>query len=307
VEDQEKTTFITPFGAFCYLTMPFGLKNAGATYQRGIQKCLYPQLEQNMEAYVDDIVIKTQKLEDLISNLVKTSDNLRKFNMKLNPEKCTFGMPSEKLLEYMVSHHRIDPNPEKVSVLMNMTPPESLLDVQKLTGCMAALSRFISRLDVRGLPFFKLLKKHDKFQWTEEAQKAFEEPKRYLITPPTLVALEPHKILQLYISATNNVVSTAIVVELEESGSTRKVQHPVYFISEVLSDSKTKYFHIMKLTYALLITSHKLSHYFQAHQIEVHTSSTLREVLHNKEPHARLPNGQSSWQCTTLSSRHEQQ
>jgi hypothetical protein len=83
--------------------------------------------------------------------------------MKLNSDKCTFGVPLEKLLGYMVSYHGIDPNPKKVSAITKMKPPESLHDVKKLTGCMATLSRFISRLDVRGLPFFKLLKKQDKF------------------------------------------------------------------------------------------------------------------------------------------------
>jgi hypothetical protein len=86
------------------------------------------------------------------------------------------------------------------------------------------------------------------------------------------VAPEPHKNLQLYISATSNVVSMVIVIERGESDSNRKIQYLIYFISEVLSDSKTHYFHIMKLAYALLITSCKLSHYFQPHQIKVHTS-----------------------------------
>jgi hypothetical protein len=147
---------------------------------------------------VDDVVIKTRNSEDPISDLAEAFDNLRKFGMKLNPEKCTFSVPSEKLLGYMVSHRGIDPNPEKISAIMNMKPPQSLHDVQKLTGCMAALSRFISRLSVRGLPFFKLLKKQDKFQWTEEVQEAFEELKGYLTTLPTLVAPEPDKVLQLY-------------------------------------------------------------------------------------------------------------
>jgi hypothetical protein len=95
----------------------------------------------------------------------------------------------------MVSHHGIDPNLEKILAIMNLTPPESLRDVQKLIGCMAALSWFISRLNARGLPFFKLLRKQDIFQWTEEAQEAFEELKRYMTTPPTLVAPEPHEVL----------------------------------------------------------------------------------------------------------------
>jgi hypothetical protein len=112
--------------------------------------------------------------------------------------------------------------------------------------------------------------------------------KKYLMTPSTPVTLKPHENLQLYISATNNVVSTAIIVEQGESDTNRKIQYLVYFISEVLSDSKTRYFHILKLAYALLITSHKLSHYFQVHQIEVHTSSTLGEILNNREATAKI-------------------
>jgi hypothetical protein len=158
VQDQIKTSFITPFGAFCYTTMPFRLKSVGATYHRGIQWCLHSQLGHNVEAYVHDVVVKTQE-EGLISDLAETFNNLRQFKMKLNPKKCTFGVPFGKLLGYMVSHRGIDPNPDKVSAITKMKLPERLHDVQKLMGCMAALSRFILQLGVRGLPFFKLLKK----------------------------------------------------------------------------------------------------------------------------------------------------
>jgi hypothetical protein len=112
------------------------------------------------------VVVKTRKEEGLIFDLAETFDSMRKFKMKLNPEKCTFGIPSGKLLGYIVSRRSIDSNPEKVSAITKMKPPESLHDVHKLMGCMTALSRFISRLGIRGLSFFKLLKKHDKFQWT---------------------------------------------------------------------------------------------------------------------------------------------
>jgi hypothetical protein len=139
--------------------MPFGLKTTGTTYQRGIQQCLHSQLGCNTKAYVDDVVVKPREDEGLISELAETFDNLRKFQMKLNLEKCTFGVPLGKLLGYMVSRHGIDPNPEKVSAITKMKLPESLHDVQKLTRCMATLSRFISRLSVRGLPFFNILKK----------------------------------------------------------------------------------------------------------------------------------------------------
>jgi hypothetical protein len=102
-EDKIKTSFITLFGAFYYMTMPFRLKSAGATYQTSIQWCLHMQLGRNVEAYVDDVVVKTPEEEGLISDLVETFDNLRKFKMKLNPEMCTFEVPSGKLLKYMVS------------------------------------------------------------------------------------------------------------------------------------------------------------------------------------------------------------
>jgi hypothetical protein len=144
--------------------MSFGLKSVGAMYQRGIQRCLHTQLGCNTESYIEDIVVKTQEDEGLISDLAETFDNLRKFKMKLNHEKCTFGVPSGKLLRYMVYRRGIDPNPEKVSTITKMNPPKSLHDVQKLMGCMIALSMFISRLNVRGgVPFFKLLKKQEKF------------------------------------------------------------------------------------------------------------------------------------------------
>jgi hypothetical protein len=129
-EDQIKTSFITPFGAFCYTTMGFGLKSTGATYQRGIHLCLHSQIGCNTEAYIDDVVVNTWEDEGLISDLAKTFDNLRKFKMKL--------------LGYMVSHHGINPNQEKVSAITKMKPPEILQDIQKLTGCMASLSRFTS-------------------------------------------------------------------------------------------------------------------------------------------------------------------
>jgi hypothetical protein len=128
-EDEIKTSFITPFGAFCYTTMPFGLKSVGATYQRDIQWCLYSQLGRNAKAYVDDVVVKTQEEEGLISDLAETFDNLRKFKMKLNLEKCTFSVPSGKLLGYIVSRHDIDPNPEKAMTITKMKPLESLHDV----------------------------------------------------------------------------------------------------------------------------------------------------------------------------------
>jgi hypothetical protein len=144
LEDQIKTSFITSFGTFYYTSMPFGLKSTGATYQRGIQQCLHSQHGCNAKAYIDDVVVKTWEDEGLISDLAETFDIIRKFKMKLNPDKRTFRVPLGKLLGYMLSHHGIDPNPEMVLAITKMKLPKSLHDIQKLTGCMATLSRFIS-------------------------------------------------------------------------------------------------------------------------------------------------------------------
>jgi hypothetical protein len=168
-EDEEKTAFITLFGAFCYTSMSFGLKNAGATYQRAIQTCLADHWGKHVEAYVDDVVIKTENSENFIEDLQVVFNSLRRYRWKLNPEKCVFGVPAGKLLGFIVSHRGIEANPEKIEAIMKMEAPRSQKKVQRLTGCMAALSRFISRLGEKGLPFYKLLKKVDKFQWTSEA------------------------------------------------------------------------------------------------------------------------------------------
>jgi hypothetical protein len=172
---------------------------------------------------------------------------------------------------------------------MRMEAPRSQKKLQRLTGCMAALSRFISRLGEKGMPFYKLLKKVDKFQWTTEAQEALEALKKFLTTP--LVLKPPHQAtpnqpvedLLLYISCTTHVVSTALVVERVEEGHTYPVQHPVYFISEVLGPSKMKYPQVQKLLYAVLLTARKLRHYFDDHKVIVVTGFPIGDILHNKE------------------------
>jgi hypothetical protein len=152
--------------------MSFGLKNVGATYQRAIQACFKKQLNKNVKAYVDDVVVKTQNSDMLITDLEETFASLREYSWKLNPNKRVFGVPLGKLLGFIISNRGIEANPEKISAITSMNAPTFIKDVQKLTGCMAALNRFISKLGKRGLPFFKLLKHQEKFVWTPEADQA---------------------------------------------------------------------------------------------------------------------------------------
>jgi hypothetical protein len=139
------------------------------TYQKAIQKCLESQISKNVEAYIDDVVVKTTNEDNLIADLTQTFTNLRVYCWKLNLEKCIFSVPSGKLQGFMVSHHGIEANPTKVDAIRRMNRPTGKKDVMKLTGMMAALSLFTSKLGEKGLPFFKLLKKSDKFKWTDKA------------------------------------------------------------------------------------------------------------------------------------------
>jgi hypothetical protein len=129
------------------------------------------QLHHNVEAYMDDVVIKTRSHDEFITDLEET---LAQFRWKLNPTKGVFGVPQGILLGFIVIYRGIEANPEKVNAIIAMDAPRMIKDIHKLTGCMVALNRFISRLGERGLPFFKLLKVHDKFKWTEEANQHYK-------------------------------------------------------------------------------------------------------------------------------------
>lgn len=127
--------------------------------------------------------------------------------------KCVFGVPAGKLLGFLISSCSIEVSPEKVEAIEHMQPPRHLKEAQRLTGCMAALGRFISKLGERGLPLFKLLKKTSRFEWTEEAEQAFRGLKGYVSSPAVLVAPHDKEELLLYTSAISQVVSTVLVVE----------------------------------------------------------------------------------------------
>jgi hypothetical protein len=116
-EDEEKIAFITPYGVFCYQVMPFGLKNAGATYQR-MQNCLGSQIGRNIQVYIDDVVITMRKEESLINDLKETFDNLDRYKLKLNPTKCSFGVSAWQLLGFLVSIRGIEANPKKIQAIL---------------------------------------------------------------------------------------------------------------------------------------------------------------------------------------------
>jgi hypothetical protein len=194
-----------------------------------------------VEAYLDDIVVKTRKADNLVTDLHVAFDCLRANRVKLNPEKCVFGVSRSMMLGYIVSQWGIEPNPEKVVALDRMGLIRDLKGVHKVLGCLAALIRFILRLSEKGLPVYRLLRKHERFSWTVEAQEALDKLKATLAHAPILTPPQNGEPLYLYVAATTQVVSTVIVLGRTEEGHTLPFQRPVYYISEVLSETKAQY------------------------------------------------------------------
>ena len=164
--NQEMTSFVTTQGLFCYKLMPFGLKNAEATYQRLMNKMFAHQIGRNVQVYVDNMLMKSLQEYDHLSDLQETFNTLRAYNMKLNPNKCVFGVTAGKFMGFMVSQRGIEVNLEKIQAIMELALLRTVKEVQNLNGKIAALNRFVSRATDKCLPFFRVLKKS--FEWTDE-------------------------------------------------------------------------------------------------------------------------------------------
>ena len=182
--DADKTSFITPHGLLCYNVMPFELKNAGATYQRLITKMFRPLLGKTMEVYIDDMLIKSKERPDYAAHLQQVFDLLRTYGMKLNPVKCAFEVSAGRFLGFMMTQRGIEANPSWLKAILESLAPSSRKEVQRMTGRLAALGRFISRFTDCLKPFFAALRGANWAAWNEECDRAFIHIKQYLAEPP---------------------------------------------------------------------------------------------------------------------------
>ena len=180
-------------------------------------------IRRNVQVYVDDMLVKSLCEEDHLDDLRETFNTLQSYNMKLNPNKCAFGVTTGKFLGFMVSQRGIEVNLEKIRAIMELEPPRTVKEVQSLNGKIAALNRFISRVMDRCLPFFRTLRRS--FEWTDECQIAFNNLKTYLSSPLLLSPSKPGEELYLYLAISQPAVSAALVREEDVS------QRPIYFTS----------------------------------------------------------------------------
>src|SRR5271156_6714973 len=250
LEDQEKTAFTCAWGTFCWNIIPFGLKNAGATYQRAMTTIFHDMMHKNMEDYVDDTLAKSKERGTHIADLGKILDRMQQFQLRLNPKKCAFGVQSGKLLGFIVSTKGIEVDPAKVKAILEMTPPRNISQMRTLQGCLQSIRRFMSQLADKAQPFTKLLHKGVTFNWDEHCEARFRELKAYLAAPPILMAPIHGKPFLLYISAT----ATSLGVLLAQEDEAKK-ERAIYYISRTLVAYELNYSIIEKACLAVVFAS----------------------------------------------------
>ncbi|XP_024007765.1 uncharacterized protein LOC112083885 [Eutrema salsugineum] len=281
-QDREKTSFITDRGIYCYKVMSFGLKNAGATYRRLVNRMFASQLGRTMEVYIDDMLVKSLVATDHVGHLRTCFDILDQYCMKLNPTKCTFGVTSREFLGYIVTRRGIEANPKQIAAILELPSPTTKREVQRLIGRIAALSRFISRSTDKCLLFYQLLCGNKHLEWNEKCEEAFAELKKYLSTPPVLSKPETGKTLYLYIAISEYAVSSVLVRE------DRGEQKSMFYTSKSLDGSEYRYTTLEKFAFAVVISARKLRPYLQSHSIVVLTDYPLRTFLHSPSQSGRL-------------------
>ena len=191
--------------------MPFGLKNAGSTYQRMMTKMFEPQLGRSIEVYIDDMVVKSKVVSEHVEDLMNIFEILRKHKLQLNASKCSFGVGLGRFLGYMVTHRGIEVNPDQIKAINDLQAPRNPKEVQKLTGMTVALNQFISRSAERCRSFFLLLHKWKGFEWTEECAVAFRQLKEYMSRLPIMSSPEVDEVVFAYLAVASHAVSFVLI------------------------------------------------------------------------------------------------
>jgi hypothetical protein len=257
--------------------MPFGLKNAGATYQRMVTTMFGHLIGKTMELYIDDILIKSMEKENHLKDLREVLGILRRDRLHLNASKYIFGVNSSKFLDHMISCRGIKANPDQISTLLNLEPPRDARQVQCLIGMITALGRFISRSTDKCHSFFRLLGNNRKFLWDEDCSVAFQGIKAYLSSPPCLSIPRSGEPLFLYLVVSKHAVSEVLVRETNEG------QKPIFFVSKIMNETESRYLPLEKAALTLIQAAKNLPHYFQASTVTILMDLPLKILLHSSD------------------------
>ncbi|CAL9030023.1 unnamed protein product [Prunus brigantina] len=263
-KDAVKTAFRTSYGNFYYTVMPFGLKNAGATYQRAMTAVFHDMMGKEVEDYVDDLVVKSKTREGHWEVLRKVLERCRMYGLKMNPKKCAFGVSSGKFLGFQVHKRGIDVDPEKTRAINSLAPPRSPKELKSFMGRLSYIRRFIPGLAATMSTFTSLLKKGKSYQWSEKCQEAYKRVQQIITKLPTMRAPIPGLPLKLYLAATSTAVG-ALLAQDDHSGE----ESPIYYVSRQLRGAEMRYSKTELLCLALVYAAQRLRHYFLAHKLHL--------------------------------------
>nr|KYP59851.1 Transposon Ty3-G Gag-Pol polyprotein [Cajanus cajan] len=244
--DVSKTAFRCPgvLGVYEWVMMPFGLKNASATYQRKMNLIFHDLIGKFVQVYIDDIIVGSKQKEDHLCHLKLSFERMRKHGLKMNPLKCAFGVTTGEFLGFVIHQKGIEVDRNKTKAIMETKLPSNKKELQSLLGKVNFLRRFISNFSGKTKVFSPLLrlKKEQEFCWNEEHQKAFDEIKVYLAHPPVLAPLSKGKQLKLYISASDSTIA-GMLVQDDDNG----IERVIYYLSRMLVGAETRYTPLEKL------------------------------------------------------------
>ncbi|WJX72773.1 hypothetical protein P8452_56616 [Trifolium repens] len=287
-EDVSKTAFRCPgaLGTYEWVVMPFGLKNAGATYQRAMNSMFHDFIDTFMQVYIDDIIIKSSSEDSHIMYLRQSFERMRKHGLKMNPLKCAFCVHAGDFLGFVVHKKGIEINQNKTKAILETKPPSTKKQLQSLLGKINFLRRFFSNLSGKAQTFSPLLrlKKDDPFKWNEEHQKAFDDIKNYLTKPPVLMPPSRNKAMKLYIDASDKTIGSMLAQE-DDNG----IENAVYYLSRILNDAETRYTAIEKLCLCLYFSCTKLKHYIKPVDVYVYSHfDVIKHMLIKPILHSRI-------------------
>jgi hypothetical protein len=240
------------------------------------------QIGNNLEVYIDDMVVMTPEEGDHSKDLAEILSSVRKYNMRLNPAKCSFGVQAGMFLGFMLTKRGIEANPEKCQAIIKMRSPASVKEVQQLTGRIAALSRFLSCAGEKSCHFFAALKKGERFTWTEQCEEAFSKLKEFLASPLVLARPQQGVPLLLYLTVSDNALSSALVQEIEGE------ERSIYFVSRTLRGAELRYQKLEKLSLAVIVIARRLRQYFESHKLIIKTDHPIKQVLKKPDLAGRM-------------------
>jgi hypothetical protein len=277
-DDQEKTTFTTPWGTFMYAKMPFGLMNAGAKFQRAMDIDFVDEKDKFIVIYLDDITVYSVSDEEHLKHLRRAFHKCRKFGISLNPKKSNFTMEEGKLLGHIISKEGIKVDPNRVEGILKIGIPRSKKEVQYFLGKVNFLRRFIPNMHITNM-----LKKGNEIKWTPDARKSFEDIKVALTKAPVLANPNFEKDFILFSFASEHTIVGVLLQKDEQN-----FENPIAYYIKTLRDAPLKYDIMEKQAYALV----KALKEFRVYILHSHTtayvpSSSVKDILTQPDPEGK--------------------